>query len=193
MSFSSGCKHAIQTRSFLDCQTGEKYHPNMRSPSILRGSRDITVIRAFLILTFVLVGCDHGFEPPDKPSTGMIRATVTYTGTWPSLSEVVDLRFVAMRFVPQDTADFLQLNRMAISDRLNYGVDSETIVLTDVETGAFLYSGIAQQFTNDLLSWRPLGLYAENDGVFFVISDDTVRLAVEVDFSVPPPFPPPPF
>lgn len=163
----------------------------MGAPYILRDCCGTAIIRVVLILTFVLVGCDHGFEPPEKPSVGTIHATVTYVGTWPARSEMVDLRFVAMRFVPRDTADFLQLNRMAISDRLSYGVDTESFELADVETGAFLYSGVAQQFTKDLLSWRPLGLYEETGGIFFVITDDTTRLALEVDFSNPPPFPPP--
>ncbi len=192
MSFLSGSKRAFLSRTRLDCQGAEKYHPGMRVASILKDFCGVTMIRVVLTLTFVLIGCDHGFEPPEKPSTGTIRAAVTYVGTWPAESEVVDLRFVAMRFVPRDTADFLQLNRMAISDRLSYGVDSETFELTDVETGAFLYSGVAQQFTDDLLSWRPIGLYEETDGIFFVMTNDTTRLALEVDFSNPPPFPPPP-
>jgi hypothetical protein len=134
--------------------------------------------------------CDHGFAPPDEPPSGVIRALISYEGVWPSESDVHDLRFVAMRFVPRDTADFLQLNRMAISDRLPYGVQMDTVTVRDVETGAFLYSGIAQQFEADLLAWRPVGLYVENEGVFFVTAGDTTSIALTVDFDHPPPFPP---
>ncbi len=138
-------------------------------------------------------GCDHGLSPPDQPPTGAIRGVVTYTGTWPPLSEVFDLRYVAMRFVPTDTADFLQLNRMAISDGLDYGVSSDTFLVPDVQTGGFLYSGIAQQFEDNILSWKPIGIYEENDGFFSVEQGRTTEVEIRVDFASPPVFPPPAF
>ena len=137
------------------------------------------------------LGCDHGFEPPDVPLTGTIRAEIAYVGEWPPESDVHELRLVAMRFVPRDTADFLQLNRMAISERLQYGILFDHVVIPEVETGAFLYSGVAQQFESDLLSWRPLGLFTDADGIFFVSSDDTTDISLTVDFDNLPPFPPP--
>ena len=148
----------------------------------------------FCIITALFVqvaACDHGLTPPETPATGTIRAAISYVGAWPSESDIHDLRFVAMRFVPQDTADFLQLNRMAISNRLEYNVPNQIIELHNVETGVFLYTGIAQQFESDLLSWRPLGLYTENEGAFFVTTGDTSDVSIEVDFANPPTFPPP--
>jgi len=146
-----------------------------------------------LVVLFLITGCDHGLAPPDVPSAGTIRASIEYVGVWPEESDVHDLRFVAMRFVPIDTADFLQLNRMAISNRLDYGVLNQDVEISDVETGVFLYTGIAQQFTSNLLSWRPLGLYEDNDGIFFVTKDETTEVSIVVDFADPPVFPPPRF
>jgi hypothetical protein len=144
-----------------------------------------------IALVLIAAGCDHGFAPPDEPPSGVIRALISYEGAWPIESDVHDLRFVAMRFVPRDTADFLQLNRMAISDRLPYGVRNDTVTVEGVETGGFLYSGVAQQFEANLLAWRPVGLFSDNEGVFFVTSGDTTDISLTVDFDDPPPFPPP--
>ena len=163
----------------------------MQNTSVCRQVIPISVGKQLLIGLALLLGCDHGLVPPDSPSSGTIRASVTYIGVWPLESEVHDLRFVAMRFVPRDTADFLQLNRMAISDRLEYNVRSQEVEISEVETGAFLYTGIAQQFSKDLLSWRPLGLYEENDGVFFVTKSETTDVSIVVDFASLPVFPPP--
>ncbi len=163
----------------------------MQNTSIIGQIIPVSVDKQLLISLALLLGCDHGLVPPDSPSSGTIRASVTYIGVWPLESEVHDLRFVAMRFVPRDTADFLQLNRMAISDRLEYNVRSQEVEISEVETGAFLYTGIAQQFSKDLLSWRPLGLYEENDGVFFVTKSETTDVSIVVDFANLPVFPPP--
>lgn len=163
----------------------------MQNTSVCRQVIPISVGKQLLIGLALLLGCDHGLVPPDSPSSGTIRASVTYIGVWPLESEVHDLRFVAMRFVPRDTADFLQLNRMAISNRLEYNVRSQEVEISEVETGAFLYTGIAQQFSKDLLSWRPLGLYEENDGVFFVTKSETTDVSIVVDFANLPVFPPP--
>ena len=149
--------------------------------------------RLRLILLFAgasILGCDHGFQPPDAPRTGTIRVAVTYVGEWPDQADVHDLRFVAMRFVPRDTADFLQLNRMAISGRLSYGLAAEIVEVPDVETGAFVYSGIAQQFRSDLLAWKPLGLFTDDNGIFQVEEQDTTDISLVVDFDDPPVFPP---
>jgi len=148
-----------------------------------------------LIIPAFLFGCDHGLAPPEVPPFGAIRGVITYTGhpdAWPPQNQVRDLRFVAMRFVPQDTADFLQLNRMAISNPLAYGVPQDTFLIEQVEAGLFLYSGVAQQFAPDILSWRPVGLVEEADGVFEVHPGTTTEVSVKVDFNHPPPFPPTP-
>jgi hypothetical protein len=149
--------------------------------------------RASLLLAVIALfplGCDHGLEPPGDIPAGAIAGSITYIGTWPPREQVRDLRFVAMRFVPQDTLDFLQLNRMAISNGLRYGVQSDTFTIRNVEPGAFLYSGVAQQVTSDLLSWRPVGLLDGDGGLYTVESGETTTVSLTVDFANPPLFPP---
>lgn len=146
-----------------------------------------------LLATAAVAGCDHGLVPPDAPPTGAIRVDISYEGhpeSWPPSDSVRDLRFVAMRFVPRDTADFLQLNRIVFSDRLEARVQRQTILVPEVETGAFLYAGVAQKYGPGVFEWRPVGLVAENDGVFVVSDGDTTRVSVHVDFHDPPLFPP---
>lgn len=153
------------------------------------------LIPVWAALLLLLTGCDHGLSPPPAPPLGAIRGVVTYLNhpaSWPPPAEVRDLRFVGMRFVPRDTADFLQLNRMVISERLRYGVARDTFLIPDVAAGPILFSGVAQQFAADILAWRPVGLYTDNDGIFDVRPGDTTHIAVTVDFDHPPPFPPVP-
>ncbi|MFT4604699.1 MAG: hypothetical protein ACI9W4_001432 [Rhodothermales bacterium] len=154
----------------------------MRSPLFL----------STLVLTalFAAAGCDHGLEPPERAADGSIIGTVTYRGTWPPQSQFHDLRFVAMRFVPQDTLDFLQLNRMAISSTLAHGVTVDSFTISAVAPGVFLYSGIAQQQTSELLSWRPVGLFEDNAGLFSVEPGGETRIDLTVDFENLPVFPP---
>ncbi|GIV60475.1 hypothetical protein GQ464_017415 [Rhodocaloribacter litoris] len=142
------------------------------------------------LLAAVLSGCDHGLAPPETPPAGAIRGVVTYTGTWPPRSEVRDLRFVALRFIPRDTTDLLQLNRMVFSETLAYGVPADTFFIDNVEAGTFPFSGVAQRFGTDPLAWRPVGLYRENGGLFQVRPGEVTELSLTVDFANPPPFPP---
>lgn len=157
----------------------------------LRLHWSITWIAAVLIL--LCTGCDSGLEPPAEAQVGVIDVQITYEGdsTWPPPDSLHDLRFVAMRFVPTDTADFLQLNRMVFSGRLRYNVASDTARISDVAAGPFLYSGVAQKFGTDVFAWRPVGLVESDDGVFFVRPGETTHVEVRVDFHDPPPFPPP--
>lgn len=151
-----------------------------------------TFLFGISLLTVLLLtgGCDHGLEPPAKVENGFITGVITYTGAWPPRSEVHDIRFVAMRFVPHDTLDFLQLNRMVISDGLTYGVASESFSVRAVEPGVFVYSGVAQQQSSDLLSWRPVGLLDGDGGIFSVDPGAEVHLELIVDFDHIPLFPP---
>lgn len=139
----------------------------------------------------LLTGCDQGLEPPPLPDMGTIAVDITYTGPWPTADSLVDLRFVAMRFIPRDTSDFLQLNRMAVSPGLNRPAEAESLVLPNIEVGFFFYSGVAQRFDENLLSWRPVGLYEANNGLFEVMPGETTFVSVAVDFNNLPPFPPP--
>jgi len=115
---------------------------------------------------------------------------IEYVGEWPPRTELRDLRFVAMQFVPRDTADFLQLNRMAISDGLARNVDADTVLIDDVEAGPYPYAGVAQQFAADLLAWRPVGLFTNEGGLILVDPGATTTVSLVVDFDHPPVFPP---
>ncbi len=136
-------------------------------------------------------GCDHGFSPPDVAPPGRILGTVSYTGSWPPADSMRDLRFVAMRFMPQDTTDFLRLNEMAISAGLRRDVAADSFSIEGVDPGPFVYAGIAHQFDANILSWRPLGLVTGNGGIFIVESGQDVHVHVDVDFGHLPVFPPP--
>ncbi len=141
-----------------------------------------------LLLSLALAACDGGLQPPEAGGTGAIKGTVHYTGRWPAADSIKDLRFVAMRFLPKDTTDFLQLNNLVFTpDRLPDHVTETTFVVPDVPTGNYLYSGVALHYSTRLFAWKPLGVVG---APFTVRSGDTVRVTVNVDFAHPPPFPP---
>ena len=144
---------------------------------------------AVLCLAVAVVSCDSAIEPPSDPAKGTIRGVIEYLSEWPPAEEIRDLRFVAMRFVPTDTADFLQLNRLEFSERLEYFVDDATIVLADVPAGTYPFAVVARQRTSDPLSWQALGIYEENNGVFVLSRDETVEVQITVDFDNLPDFP----
>jgi hypothetical protein len=145
------------------------------------------IISGVAVLMFV--SCDSEIRPPSDVAEGAIRGIITYQSAWPPPEEIRDLRFVAMRFVPADTADFLQLNRLEFSDRLEYYVNTETIIVSDVPAGTYPFAVVARQRTSDALSWQALGIYEENEGVFIVARDETVDVAISVDFDNLPDFP----
>ncbi len=146
-----------------------------------------------LLAALLLTACDGGLAPPDATTPGVIKGVVVYepVASWPGADSLFDLRFVAMRFVPKDTADFLNLNQLVFNEpRLSYYVARDTFVIADVAPGMFLYSGVAQRFGPQLTQWRPVGLYEEQDGVFRVAPGETTFVQIQVDFRHPPPFPP---
>lgn len=150
-------------------------------------------LTAAVILGASMASCDGGLEVPTEEPAGTIAGSITYLNpstAWPPDSTIFDLRFVAMRFVPADTADFLQLNRMEISERLRSRVEHDSFVIEDAKPGAFPYSGVALQFSSDIFDWKPVGLYADNDGVFTVRRGETTYVSVVVDFENLPIFPP---
>ncbi len=142
----------------------------------------------FVSLLF-LAACDSSIRPPESTAPGFIRADITYVSDWPPANQFKDLRFVAMRFVPQDTTDFLQLNRLEFSEGLQYGVASQTVLLADVTLGTYPFAVVARQRTSDILSWEALGIYQEGEGFFRVNAAETTRVAVTVDFDNLPDFP----
>lgn len=145
-----------------------------------------------LALLLIYIGCDHGLEPPDVAPLGAIQGSITYTQgrtNWPPDDSLRDLRFFALPFVPQNTLDlFRDLNVLVFSDRLNYRVDSQQVLLDSVEAKTYVYSGVAQQFSRNIFDWRPVGLAP----IFEVRPGEVTQVEIEVDFSNLPPFPPPP-
>lgn len=153
----------------------------------------LRALAAAVLAVVSLASCDHGLVVPDEETPGAIKGYVTYVHgglLWPPPSMLFDIRFVAMRFVPVDTADFLQLNRMEISNSLHVGVGRDSFLISDVAPGAFPYSGVAYRFSESIFDWKPVGLYEENEGVFTVRNGETTRVSVVVDFANPPVFPP---
>lgn len=153
-----------------------------------------STLKPFFTLLFVssilCMGCDHGLAPPEQEALGAISGTLTYTGTWPARDSLRELRFVGMRFIPQDTSDFLQLNRMVISDTLSRYVTADSFHISGVRAGAYVYSGVAENFGRGILDWRPIELYAEDQGTFFVRGNETTTISISVDLSERPVFPP---
>lgn len=152
----------------------------------------------FLILTtyvFVL-GCDHGLEPPEILGEGVIVANFTYEGRVPPGDSLSDLRFIAMRFVPRDTSDFLRLNEIVFSGPMKPFWVNDALFLTEKVTiervleGSYLYNGVAHQYSPSFFDWRPVGLVAENEGLLQVAKDETTFVNVVIDFYDRPIFPP---
>ena len=140
------------------------------------------------VLGGALAGCDGGLAPPADLGPGTIRGSVRYVGRWPSADSLVDLRFVAMRFVPRDTTDFLQLDNLVFSPAgLARNVNADTFRVEGVPPGTYVYAGVAQRYGASLFAWRPVGLVS---APFEVRSGKTATVSVDVDFGRLPPFPP---
>ena len=141
-------------------------------------------------MLLICAGCDHGLEPPDEAPFGAIRGAITYVNPlsdWPPSDSLADLRFFALPFVPCDTLDlFRDLNQLVFSDRLQYRTTSDNFAIDSVKAQLYLYSGIAQQFSRNLLDWRPVGL----TDLYRVRPGEVVELSITVDFNNPPLFPP---
>jgi hypothetical protein len=143
-----------------------------------------------LIVPLLEIACDDGLAPPVTVPVGTISGEITYTGSWPPADSLVDLRFVAMRFVPVDTSDFLQLNLMEFSETLQMNVVADSFKIEGVVPGTFFYSGVAQHFSTEILAWRPVGLVDSNGGIFEVQPGKQAEVTVHVDFGNLPHFPP---
>ncbi len=149
---------------------------------------------AVLTLAVFLAACDQGFAPPDAPPTGTLVVDITYENypdTWPATEDIYELLFVALRFVPKDTTDFLQLNRLVFSDRLQFHVERQTVTLDSIGAGLYPYAGVAHKYGPELFDWRPIGLVEEGGGVIVVSTGETTRVSMSADFLNPPSFPPP--
>lgn len=150
------------------------------------------VLGLALLVAGLVSSCDQGLAPPKAPPTGRLQGTIAYVeSTWPPRVAVRDLRFVALPFVPRDTSDlFRDLDQLVISEPLRYGVAQDTFVIPNVPAGTYVYSGVAQQFSADVLDWRPVGLVEQDGGIVQVRAGMTTTVRVMVDFTQPPPFPP---
>lgn len=152
---------------------------------------------ALLILALAIGGCLESLEPePEELNpTGTIRGRVTYTGPWPSEDRLVDLRFVAMKFVPRTEYDILAAlltGDLVSSSGLRRFVEVDTFSVQNVPNGVYVYNGIARQFGNNpAADWDALGIYEPNNGRFEIRGNE-IFIEVHVDFNNLPPFPPTP-
>lgn len=141
-------------------------------------------------LLFFLSGCLESLapEPEDPNPTGTIYGRVTYKGDWPPASQLNDIRFVAMRFVPQRVDDIfsaLLTGELVSSAGLRRNVDVDTFSIKDVPNGRYVYNGVARQF-GGLIDWDALGVL---NGVINIQGNE-VFVDIQVDFDNLPPFPP---
>ena len=154
----------------------------------------VTLNRSFILLFFfttcLFSACDNGLAPPENEGRGSISGLLSYEGEWPSADSLRELRFVGMRFIPQDTADFLQLNRMVISDTLSRFVAADSFFISNVTTGVYVYNGVAENFGDGIIDWRPIELYLDDGGTFVVRDNQTTEVEIVVDLSQRPVFPP---
>lgn len=162
------------------------YHPWLPAP--------VRFLAFFaVLLTGLSAGCDNGLVPPDAPERGAISGTVSYTGPWPPDSSLFDVRFVALRIVPESADDIVSefsKQRVVLSNGLDRPATADTFFVPAVTTGPYVYSGVAIQQSSNVFDWVPIGLYDENAGIFQVLPGDTTVLHIEVDFNNIPPFPP---
>lgn len=147
-------------------------------------------ICGFLLVSFWLLSCEGLTPLDDVDPTGTIAVSITYQGDWPPANQLFELRFLAFRFIPRTESDFTRITEMVISDRLQYFVDEQTIVLSNVRNGTFFYNAIGWQFGENIFAdWRPVGVYTENDGIA-VLRGDSIHIHILVDFDNLPVFPP---
>lgn len=148
-----------------------------------------------LVGLILLVGaCDGGLAPREEGGNGAIRGIITYTpaDAWPPADSLVDLRFIALTFVPRDTLDlFRDITSLVFSEGLERNVARDTFFIPDVPARNYIYSGVARQFSRSLFDWQPLAIYEDNSGVITVRPDVTTEIHIEVDFENLPLFPPP--
>lgn len=153
------------------------------------------IISAALIIPalFLIASCEGGLEPPsiDSEPIGVIHGIINYSGDWPPADSLHELRFVALKSTPQSATDIISdFQNIPVSEKLDYFVERDTFMVSDVRNGAYVYNAIAQQYGGNIFNdWRPIGLYEENSGVI-VIQGDTVSITIHVDFQNLPPFPP---
>jgi hypothetical protein len=121
-----------------------------------------------LILTFIVLGCNHGLGPeeikPEEKKTG-ISGTIWFQN-WPPVDSLQHLRLVAFKsFPPADIVTELTSGQAyaypTISDTNNlpFFVDS-TDYIFELPVGTYEYITVAQHYLTVLLvGWRSVGQY----------------------------------
>ncbi len=170
---------------------------------------------AVLVLTTFLSfysGCDKGLEPIDNPSgfSGSLRFR-----NWPTPDNVYELRLIAFKQFPRDSAGILfQLVSGNIDVYPPIGspafrkFDSTGTVHVDSLSYTFTTQGTTLKLANyeyivlgwrysgtDFFAWRPAGVYAVQPNSFepkplrILLHKIAENINIEVDFSNPPPRP----
>jgi hypothetical protein len=148
-----------------------------------------TLLPVVLLSLWFFSGCNQGLAPDTSASEGTLIVNLIYNSEWPPQDQIFEFRFVAFKFKPATTFDFLRINEMVISDVLEYGVDRQQIIFEEVPNQRFYAGAIAWQFGPSLLTdWRAAAVYAEGNGEF-EIDGNTVEITIEVDFNNLPDFP----
>lgn len=134
------------------------------------------------VCLLLLAGCDRGLAPPAPEPlsqfsgfSGMIHFT-----NWPPLDSVQELRVVAFRKFPDDSASILQLlvsgeavvyPAIGTKSLLQYGADTTSYIMTDdstaLQVGVYEYVVVAQKYGSNIFTdWRPAGVYTTTPGSF---------------------------
>jgi hypothetical protein len=153
------------------------------------------LLPSLIIAIFAFSGCLESLEPNEEElgPTGTIRGRITYAGTWPADSLLVDVRFVAMKYQPRNAQDILfalLTGDLVSSEGLRRNVAIDTFSVQNVPNGVYIYNGVARQYgSNQLNDWDALGIYKPNGGAF-TIRGNEIFIEINVDFNNLPPFPP---
>lgn len=154
------------------------------------------------ILIFFL-SCDPGLTLPgsEKPGFG---GTITFTGKWPPVDSLKDLRIIASPIFPVDTTMtnlmFLVFNGIIqVYPPLNEASLPMNISTLDYEfnlpVGTYKYAAVFQRYSESLLAWKPVGVYTGGKPGF-IPEPITIALGqfhqgidISVDFNKLPPLP----
>jgi hypothetical protein len=142
-----------------------------------------------IFLIFTLTGCNKGLAPDTSAKEGTLIVNLVYASEWPAQDQIFEFRFVAFKFKPATTFDFLRINEMLISDPLLYGAEQQQIIFEEVPNQRFYAGAVAWQFGPSILTdWRAAAVYADGNGEF-EIDGNTVEITLIVDFNNLPDFP----
>ena len=161
-------------------------------------------------------GCDTGLAPLVERDTGF--SGVIHFKNWPPPNSVLELRLVAFKQYPTDSASILialyqgrvvvyppvgtpgfskwaDSSRTKLADSLRFEITTNTPGST-LELIKYDYVALALRYGPNLLSdWRPAGVYTTTPGSFdpapvrVLLHRIIPDINIEVDFSNPPPRP----